>query len=123
MRPRRHVEIHIAGGIALFVAHHIPVAVVDDALDQIDHVEHMAGGPRLHGGCEHAQRLIGVGEFALVIVGARPPLLAGRGRLVEDFVVDIGHIAHECDVITKLGEPTAHDVERHRGADMADMRA
>ena len=122
MRPGCHVEVHVAGRLSVLVAHHIGVAVIDDALDYVDHVGHVTGRTRFDGRGQHTQIGVGLGEFAFVIVGARPPLLAGRGGLVKDLVVDVGHVAHERHLIAELEEPAAHDVKCHGGADMADMR-
>ena len=76
MRPGGHVEVHVAGGLAIRIR------------------DHIAGPPALTGGC----------------------------GLVENLVVDVGHIAHERDLVSELQEPAAHDVERYGGTDMADMR-
>ena len=122
MRPGGHVEIHVAGGLAIRIRDHIAMAVVENALNQIDHVRHMAGGAGLHGGRQHAKRVVRLGEFALIVVGAGPPALTGGCGLVENLVVDVGHIAHERDLVSELQEPAAHDVERYGGTDMADMR-
>ncbi|KFI49709.1 hypothetical protein BBIA_1244, partial [Bifidobacterium biavatii DSM 23969] len=122
VRPARHVEVHVAGRIAVRVAHHVAVAVVDDLLDQVDHVDHVAGRARLVRRRQHAERVVRLRELALVVVRARPPLLArGRG-LVEDLVVDVSHVAHERDVVAELEEPAADDVERDGRADVADVR-
>ena len=121
-RPAGHVEVHVAGRVAGLIEHHIAVAVVQDAPDQVDHVQHVACGARLVGGRQHAQRVVRLGELALVDVGALPPLLAGGRGLVQDLVVDVGHVAHERDRIAQTQQPAAHHVERHGRADMADMR-
>ena len=88
----------------------------------------MGGSTRVRSVEEHGfQRGAGVpddggGEFALVVIGAGPPTLAcGRG-LNENLVVDIGHITHKSDFVAELQKPAAHDVERHGGTDMANMR-
>ena len=122
MRPGRHIEVHVAGRLAVIAAHHIGVAVIDDALDHIDHIGHMPGRSRFDGRRQHAQIGVGLAELAFVMVGACPPLLACRGGLVKNLVVDVGHIAHESDLIAELEEPTAHDVECYGGTDMADVR-
>ena len=122
MRPGCHIEVHVAGGLAVRIRDHIAVSVVENALNQVDHVRHVAGGARFHGGRQHAERVVRLGEFALVVIGAGPPTLAGGRGLIEDLIVDIGHITHKSDFVTELQKPAAHDVERHGGTDMADMR-
>ena len=122
MRPGCHIEVHVAGGLAVRIRDHIAVAVVENALNQVDHVRHVAGGVRFHGGRQYAEHVVRLGEFALVIIGAGPPTLAGGRGLIEDLVVDIGHITHKSDFVAELQKPAAHDVERHGGTDMADMR-
>lgn len=102
MRPGCHIEVHVAGGLAVRIRDHIAVAVVENALNQVDHVRHVAGGARFHGGRQHAERVVRLGEFALVVIGAGPPTLAGGRGLIEDLVVDIGHITHKSDFVTEL---------------------
>ena len=122
MRPGCHIEVHVAGGLAVRIRDHIAVTVVENALNQVDHVRHVAGGARFHSGRQYAERVVCLGEFALVVIGAGPPTLAcGRG-LNENLVVDIGHITHKSDFVAELQKPAAHDVERHGGTDMANMR-
>ena len=122
MRPARHVEVDVAGRVAVRVTHHIAVAVVDDLLDEVDHVDHVAGGARLVRRRLHAKLAVRLGELAFVDIRALPPLLARGGGLVEDLVVDVGDIAHERDLVAQSLEPAAHHVERDGGADVADMR-
>ena len=122
VRPGGDVEIHVAGQFAVLVADHIGVAVVDDALDQVDHVDDMPGRARLVRGCEHAELVVRVRELALVMVCACPPILARCGGLVENLVVDVGHIANERDLVAEPLKPAANDVERDGRANMADMR-
>ncbi len=122
VRPRRHIEVHVARELAVLVAHHVGMAVVDDALDQVDHVHDVPGGARFIRRRQYAQLLVGARELLLVVVGARPPALPGRRGFVEDLVVDVGHIADERDAVAEPEEPTADDVERHTGADVPDVR-
>ena len=122
MRPARHVEVDVAGRVAVRVTHHISVAVVDDLLDEVDHVDHVAGGARLVRRRLHAKLAVRLGELAFVDIRALPPLLARGGGLVEDLVVDVGDIAHERHLVAQSLEPAAHHVERDGGADVADMR-
>ena len=122
MRPARHVEIHVAGRLAIRVINYVAVTVVDDAADQVDHVDHVPGRAGLIRRRQHAKCVIRLRELPLVEVRARPPLLACRGRLVEDFVVDIGHVAHERDLISQPQHPSPHHIERDGRSDMADVR-
>ncbi len=122
VRPGGHVEVHIAGRLAVLVVHHVAVPVVDDLLDEVDHVDHVAGRARLVCRRFDAERVVRLGELALVDVGALPPLLARGRRLVEDFVVDVGDVAHERDLVSQTLEPTAHHIEGDGRADVADVR-
>ena len=122
MRPAGHVEVDVAGRIAVLVGHHITVAVVDDLPNKVDHVDHVAGGARFVGRRLDAERIVCFSELAFVDVGTFPPLLTCGGRLVENLVVDIGDVAHECDLVAETLEPATYHVECDGGADMADMR-
>ena len=122
MRPAGHVEVDVAGRIAVLVGHHITVAVVDDLPNKVDHVDHVAGGTRFVGRRLDAERIVCFSELAFVDVGTFPPLLTCGGRLVENLVVDIGDVAHECDLVAETLEPATYHVECDGGADMADMR-
>ena len=96
--------------------------VVFALLDEVDHVDHVAGGARLVRRRLHAKLAVRLGELAFVDIRALPPLLARGGGLVEDLVVDVGDIAHERHLVAQSLEPAAHHVERDGGADVADMR-
>ena len=120
-RPAGNVEIHIAAGGAICVGHHIGVTAVDEALHEVDHVVHVAGGARFVCGRDDTEGVVGVAEFALVMVSTRPPALTGGGCLVKDFVVDVGHVADERDVVAELREPTADHIEGDGCAQMADV--
>ena len=122
VRPAGNVEIHVAGRIAVLVGHHVAVAVVDDLLDQIDHVDHVAGRTRLIRGRLNTQRVVSLSELALVNVRTFPPLLTGGRSLIENLVVDIGDVAHERDLVAQTLEPAAHHVKRDSRTNMADMR-
>ena len=97
------------------------MAPVDDALDQVDHVGDVPGGPWLVSGGEGAQGLICPTELPLVDVGPLPPALTGSRGLIENLVVDIGHIAHQGHLVAQAHQPAANQVEGQGGADMADM--
>ena len=122
VRPACHIEIHVAGRVAVGVLHHVGVPVADNPLDELDHVGDMPGRTRLDCRRQHAERIVGAGELTLVVIRARPPLLACGGGLIKDLVVDIGHVAHESHVIAQTQHPAADDVEGDGGADMPDMR-
>lgn len=40
----------------------------------------------------------------------------------EDLIVDIRHIAHECDIVAFGQKPTAHNIKSHPGTQVADVR-
>src|SRR5690625_2064980 len=108
---------------------------VDEPLNQRVHLGDMAGGTRLVGGPGHPDGGIGGVEDLLEPVGQREPRLVGRvvlggheaGRvggcgLLQDLVVDVGHIAHRGDSVAAVLQPPGEDVEDDGGADMAHMR-
>ncbi len=73
-------------------------------------------------GGEHADRLVGPVELAREALGERERRLAcGRG-VGEDLVVDVGHVAHERDLVAGLDEPAPEHVDDHRAAQVADVR-
>ena len=111
----QHVEIDVA-------AAGIGVAGLDQPLDQLHHLGHVAGGPRLPRWRQDTEGVVGGGERPLVGGRPFPPRPARRGGLVEDLVLDIGDVADECDVTAPRRQPAAQDVEGHAAAHMADVR-
>ena len=91
-------------------------------LNQADHLGDVPGGARLVGRWQAAERRVGVVEFPLIAVGVRPPLDAGRRRLRQDLVVDIGDIRHDGDLVALEGQPAPQHVEDHLFADVPEMR-
>ena len=111
----RHVEVDVTvGGVG--------VPGVDQPPHQRDHRGDVAGGPRLDGRREAPQDPVGVGEVALVARGHGPPRPALLGRPGEDLVVDVGHVAHEGDVVARGEQPALQDVEADARADVPDVR-
>lgn len=92
MRPGCHIEVHVAGGLAVRIRDHIAVTVVENALNQVDHVRHVAGGARFHSGRQYAERVVCLGEFALVVIGAahqRWPAAAALTRILSSISVTL----------------------------------
>ena len=98
------------------------MTIVYDLLDQIDHVNHVAGRTRLICRRLNAQRIVSLSEFTLVNVRTFPPLLTGGRSLIENLVVNIGDIAHERDLVAQTLKPATHHVKRDSRTNMADMR-
>ena len=40
----------------------------------------------------------------------------------EDLIVDIRHIAHECDIVAFGQKPPTHNIKSHPGTQVADVR-
>ena len=100
----------------------VGVPALDQPLHQRDHLGDVAGRPRLVGGRQDAEDVVGAGARALVVVGPGPPRDAVRRRLREDLVVDVGDVADVGDVEPAGGQPAAQDVEGERGPHVADVR-
>ncbi len=113
--PRADVEVDVALG------RHVGVAPVDETGHELDHVDHVPGGPRLVGGRQDADRVVRGRELALVDRGPLPPALARRGGLGEDLVVDVGHVADERDREARPAQPAHQDVESDLGPQVPDV--
>ena len=117
-RPGFDVEVDVAAA----VGGGIRMALLDQRVHELDHLQDVPGRARLVGRREDAEQVERFAGGALVAVRPRPPLLARLGRLGEDLVIDVGDVAHERDIQTVPdGEPAAQHVERHREAHVADV--
>ena len=129
--PRPDVEVDVARAVLRGVG----VAALHQALDEREHLGHVAGGARLVGGTADAEGEVGGVERLLEPVGQGPPRLAGRvevrgleaglvggGRAVEDLVVDVRHVPHRGDAQPGGLEPADEDVEHDRAAHVAHVR-
>lgn len=122
MGPGGDVKVDIAGGGAVRVGNEVGVAAVYQPLDQVHHVGDVPGRSRLVSRGEDAQNAVGLGKFLLVVVGPGPPVLSVGGGLVQDLVIDVGHVAHESDLVAQLHEPAADHVKGNPGPHMPHMR-
>src|SRR6185312_3103289 len=110
--PGPDVEVDVAGPVAGGVS----VTALDQPLDQLDHLRDVAGRTRLVRGLEDVDGRVGGVELALEVVRVLPPRPAGLGRLREDLVVDVGHVADVRDLIAAAHQPPPQHVE-------SDLRA
>ena len=115
LRVAEHVEVDVA-------AAGIGVARLDQALHQFDHLADVPGGAGLRRRRQYVQCVIGRGERPLMGGRPLPPRPARRGRLGQNLVFDVRHVADECDVVAPRDQPAAQDVEGHTAADMPDVR-
>ena len=84
------------------VLRNVGVAVLDQALDDVDDGVHGLGRARVHGSLFDAE--------ALRVV-----------RLVDDLVVDVGEVLHELDLVAAVLEVAAQQVENDERTRVADM--
>ena len=117
-RPRAHVEVDVARAVGRGVG----VPLLDQLLDQRDHLGHVPGRGRLVGGRQHVERGVGPVELARHVVGQVPPRAALLGRLGEDLVVDVGDVADERHLEALVDQPPAQHVEVDRRAHVAHVR-
>ena len=99
----------------------VGVPVVDQPLDQLDHLGDVPGGTGLGRRGQHAKRVVRLGEGPLEGGCPLPPRPARVGGLVEDLVVDVGDVADECHVVALGGQPAPQHVERDTAAYVADV--
>ena len=120
--PRGYVKIYVPGRGTVSVSGYVSVPAVYEPFNKADHISDVAGCARLISGRKDPQGIVGICELILVVVRARPPVLAFCGRSVQDLVVDIGNIAYKYDFVSKLHQPAADNVKSHTGPEMPDMR-
>ena len=101
----------------------VGVPALDQPLHEHDHLGDVPGGPRLVGGRQDAEDVVGARAGPLVVVGPRPPRDAVRVGLGEDLVVDVGDVADVGDLEPAVGQPAAQHVEGERRAHVPDVRA
>ena len=116
-RPRPDVEVDVAGAVLGGVG----VALLDQGVDQLEDLGHVAGRGGLVGGAADVDR--GEHVVELVVHPLRElvpvePLLLG---LAQDLVVDVGDVADEVDLHPAVLQPAAQHVEVDRRADVADV--
>ena len=114
-RERTHAEVHVA------VVGRVGMSRVDELLHERDHRVDFARRARAHRGVEHVHG-VHVGDEGLGVLGCdfggAAPLFVG---LVDDLVVDVGHVLHEDHVETAPRQVAADDVEADERAGVADM--
>ena len=110
-----HGVVHIAIGRA------IGQAFAFQAADHRHHIRHVFGRARLMRGAQHAQR-VKVGVHGLNhLVGQLPDRDVALQGAADDFVVDVGDIAHIGHPVTRGQQPAIDQVERNHHARMANV--
>ena len=109
-----HGEVHIA-------LHGVRVATLDELFDQRDHLVDLLGGTRTHIRIHHAGGTHVVDERLGVFGGNLGGTAAFLVGLLDDLVVHIGDVLHECHLIPTPYEITADGIERDEGTGIADM--
>src|SRR4029434_10249776 len=109
-----HLEVDVA-------VHRVGHALLDEALDERDHLRDVLGGLRLDVRRQHPER--GhvdpvLGDVALRDVPGRDALLAGAP---DDLVVDIGVVLDELHCVPAVSQIAPDDVEHDRAAAVADV--
>ena len=109
------------GEVDVAVAGRIGVALLDEALNHLDHRGDLARGTRANVGVEHVQAMHlldeGVGELRGHLL-RRAALLVGA---VDDLVVHVGEVLGEGDLVALVGEVAADDVEGQKRAAVAHV--
>ncbi len=107
------VDVAIAGGVGM--------ALVDEALDHLDHRGYLARGARADVGVENAQAVHlldeGVGELGGDLLG-RATLLVGA---VDDLVVHVGEVLGKRHLVALVLQVAADDVKGQEGAAVAHV--
>ena len=97
------------------------MALLDEALNHLDHRGDLARGTRANVGVEHVQAMHlldeGVGELRGHLL-RRAALLVGA---VDDLVVHVGEVLGEGDLVALVGEVAADDVEGQKRAAVAHV--
>ena len=102
------------------------MAAIDQALDDLLHLPDARRRARFIRRREDAELVVSGGELEFVAVGESPPLFAfsdgTAARVVENLVVDVGHVAHERDGEAAIAEPAPPLVVDECGAQVTDVR-
>ena len=117
-RPGLHLEVDVTRAVLGGVR----VAAVDQERDQLEHLRDVPGGRGLVGGRQHVQRVVGLVQLALHVVGEVVPGTTLLGGLDQDLVVDVGDVPDERDVVPGDQQPAPQHVEVHRRPHMAHVR-
>ncbi len=115
VRERPHVEVDVA-------VRGVGVPGGDQAIHQLDHLRHVAGGAGQRRGRQATEPLVGILEGPLVDSSPFPPWPSGVRRLGEDLVVDVGDVADQQHVVPVGFEPAAQHIEVQHRAHVPDVR-
>ena len=115
VRVRRHVEHHVA------VICHVSMAFGDQLLGDLNDLRNMVRCARLAVGTQNIQRVKIFVHFGNHAIDQRDKAFAVFISALNDFVVDIGDIAHVLQLIAEKTQIARHDVKGDEGTSMADM--
>ena len=101
----------------------IGVAGVDQPLHHGNLVRDVRGSVRFVGRSQGAQIAVGLSKFLLVLVGVRPPGLPFLDRLCQNLVINIGHVTHVSDLVSRTQEPAHGNVKCQGGTHVPDVGA
>lgn len=97
------------------------MTALDQQLDELDHLRHVARGVGLVGGPGDVEQPVGTGQLGRHLVGEVVPRTSLVGCLGEDLVVDVGGVADEGHPVTGRTQPALEHVEVHTRADVTDV--
>ena len=112
---RRHREHHVA------VVRHIGVTALDQLLGDLNDFMNMVGRTRLAIRAQNIQGIKILVHFGDHAIHQRDKAFAIFISTFNDFVVDVGDVAHILQVIAQEAQVAGHHVERDKGTAMADM--
>ena len=90
-------------------------------LDERQHLRHIFGGARLVRGALYAQRVGILVQGIDHAVGQAADGFAVVHGALDDFVVDVGDVAHVGHAVAAGAQPALHHIKRHHGAGMAQV--
>ncbi|VGO98743.1 hypothetical protein SB00610_00516 [Klebsiella quasipneumoniae subsp. similipneumoniae] len=115
VRVCRHIEHYVA------VIRHIGMAFGDQLLGNLDDLRNMMRRARLAVGTQNIQSVKILVHFGDHPIDQRDKAFAVFISALNDFVVDIGDIAHVLQLIAEKTQITRHNVKRDEGTPMADV--
>ena len=114
-RKFAHRKIHIT------IGHPVSQALAFELTNQAGHLRHKVGGTRFVLGPLDAQRIGVLVQGVNHALGQGPQGLAVVHRALDDFVVDVGDVAHIFDLVAAGFEPALHHIKGHHGAGVAQV--
>ena len=114
-RKLAHGVVHVA------IAGLVGQALVGQLANQRQHLRHVVGGARLVGGALYAQRVGILVQGIDHAVGQTADGFAVVHGALDDFVVDVGDVAHVGHAVAAGAQPALHHIKRHHGAGMAQV--